>query len=587
MSEINLIDLTSYSPVINSDEGLWGTKLNNLAKLSEEKFNELINAINYILGVSNIFKVEEYPTKDAFPLVGENYTIYFNLSTNTRYMWGGSTYIDLSIGDGSVTSVNGYAGNIVLTKSDVGLSNVDNTSDLNKVISTATQTALNTKANSTSPVFTGTVTLPSTTSIGLVDSTEISYLDGVTSGIQVQLNNKQPLDSGLTAISNLSTNGIVVKTGSGTAETRSIAVSGTGLSVSNGDGISGNPTITSNATETNTPSTIVARDSSGNFNAGTISATLNGKANTADTLQTSRTIGIMTGDVTSSGSSFNGGANNTNTTTIANNVVDNNKLSDMPTKTLKGNDTLITDNPKDLTVSEVQTLITDSTHRFVTDTQISQWNSTSSLVKSYETVALMQADQANLPNGSVVETLGYTTVNDGLGRKYIITATDVDGLGIVVGSYYASKYNGKVYNAELLNGENKATMFASPTFTGTPTAPTATAGETGQQLANLDFVNAMLGGNTVPAISKADNGYVKMANGIIIQWGNIDVGGNAITTVTFPLAFPNACVSASAILNATLNLNESWSCHSLGKTTMLLRNSNAVIVNMYWIAIGY
>ena len=141
MSEINLIDLTSYSPVINSDEGLWGTKLNNLAELSEEKFNELINAINYILGVSNIFKVEEYPTKNDFPLVGEDYTIYFNLSTNTRYMWGGSTYIDLSIGDGSVTSVNGYAGNIVLTKSDVGLSNVDNTSDFQ--VSQLSQNLLN------------------------------------------------------------------------------------------------------------------------------------------------------------------------------------------------------------------------------------------------------------------------------------------------------------------------------------------------------------------------------------------------------------------------------------------------------------
>ena len=40
------------------------------------------------------------------------------------------------------------AGNIDLTKSDVGLANVDNTSDLNKPISTATQTALNAKQDS-------------------------------------------------------------------------------------------------------------------------------------------------------------------------------------------------------------------------------------------------------------------------------------------------------------------------------------------------------------------------------------------------------------------------------------------------------
>jgi hypothetical protein len=48
------------------------------------------------------------------------------------------------------------AGNIDLTKSDVGLSNVDNTSDLNKPISTATQTALNAKQNTLTLTTTGT-----------------------------------------------------------------------------------------------------------------------------------------------------------------------------------------------------------------------------------------------------------------------------------------------------------------------------------------------------------------------------------------------------------------------------------------------
>ena len=45
-----------------------------------------------------------------------------------------------------------------LTKSSVGLGNVDNTSDANKPVSTATQTALDLKANKAAPTFTGTVT---------------------------------------------------------------------------------------------------------------------------------------------------------------------------------------------------------------------------------------------------------------------------------------------------------------------------------------------------------------------------------------------------------------------------------------------
>jgi hypothetical protein len=59
-----------------------------------------------------------------------------------------------------------------ITKSDVGLANVDNTTDANKPVSTATQTALDLKAPLASPTFTGTVTLPS----GTVTSTMI--LDG-------------------------------------------------------------------------------------------------------------------------------------------------------------------------------------------------------------------------------------------------------------------------------------------------------------------------------------------------------------------------------------------------------------------------
>ena len=77
----------------------------------------------------------------------------------------------------------------------------------------------------------------------------------------------------IAAIAALSTNGLITRTGAGTVAARSIAVSGTGLSVTNADGAAGNPTVTSNATDANTVSTIVARDASGNFSAGTLSLT--------------------------------------------------------------------------------------------------------------------------------------------------------------------------------------------------------------------------------------------------------------------------------------------------------------------------
>lgn len=59
-----------------------------------------------------------------------------------------------------------------VTKSDVGLSNVDNTSDANKPVSTAQQTALNLKANIASPTFTGTP--KSTTAAAGTNTTQIA-----------------------------------------------------------------------------------------------------------------------------------------------------------------------------------------------------------------------------------------------------------------------------------------------------------------------------------------------------------------------------------------------------------------------------
>lgn len=52
----------------------------------------------------------------------------------------------------------------------------------------------------------------------------------------------QAYDADLAAIAGLSSNGIVTRTGSGTAAARTITA-GAGISVTNGDGVSGNPTV--------------------------------------------------------------------------------------------------------------------------------------------------------------------------------------------------------------------------------------------------------------------------------------------------------------------------------------------------------
>lgn len=63
--------------------------------------------------------------------------------------------------------------NAGISRTNLGIGNVDNTSDVNKPVSTAQQTALNLKANLASPTFTGTVSGITKTMVGLsaVDNT--------------------------------------------------------------------------------------------------------------------------------------------------------------------------------------------------------------------------------------------------------------------------------------------------------------------------------------------------------------------------------------------------------------------------------
>lgn len=74
-----------------------------------------------------------------------------------------------------------------------------------------------------------------------------------------------------------------------------------------GGGTSGTVTINVDATSANTASKVVARDGSGNFSAGTITAALSGNASTASALQTARNI-ALTGAVTGN-ANFDGSGN--------------------------------------------------------------------------------------------------------------------------------------------------------------------------------------------------------------------------------------------------------------------------------------
>ena len=137
----------TYTKVTTNDKGqvITGTVLvaSDIPSLDASKITTgTIDAARLPAYVDDVL---EYPTLSGFPVTGETGKIYIALDTNKAYRWSGSTYVYIT--SGAVDSVAGKTGVVTLVKADVGLSNVDNTSDINKPISTTTQTALNTKVD--------------------------------------------------------------------------------------------------------------------------------------------------------------------------------------------------------------------------------------------------------------------------------------------------------------------------------------------------------------------------------------------------------------------------------------------------------
>lgn len=117
------------------------------------------------------------------------------------------------IADTSALATKTYADNAAttaaatVTKLSLGLDNVDNTSDANKPISTATQTALDAKLALAGGTMTGALTLSGAPSSDLHAATKL-YVDNVTAGINFHQSVHVATTTNLSADYNNGTNGI-------------------------------------------------------------------------------------------------------------------------------------------------------------------------------------------------------------------------------------------------------------------------------------------------------------------------------------------------------------------------------------------
>jgi hypothetical protein len=151
--------LTDDYTIVPTDRSMhWITDVDNVVGSIE------IEITNDSFYDSNLYSVYIFTNTTDFDVTFVNNSDYVNVGTTNLTIAKGQTahvhflqpfgqffinYLTDGLGGsgGAVDSVNGQTGVVVLDAGGIGLGNVDNTSDLNKPISTATQTALNLKQN--------------------------------------------------------------------------------------------------------------------------------------------------------------------------------------------------------------------------------------------------------------------------------------------------------------------------------------------------------------------------------------------------------------------------------------------------------
>jgi hypothetical protein len=163
------------------------------AEIARRDFEYTFGQTKTSLGLGNVVNVDTTNASNITSGILGTARMGSGTANSTTYLRGDGTWATPAAGGGGSTTLAGLtdvaivaaaAGDFlrhngtswvdyVLTKSDVGLSNVDNTADTAKPVSTATQTALDLKAPLASPTFTGTVSGITKTMVGLsnVDNT--------------------------------------------------------------------------------------------------------------------------------------------------------------------------------------------------------------------------------------------------------------------------------------------------------------------------------------------------------------------------------------------------------------------------------
>jgi hypothetical protein len=305
--------------------------MKHLANIDLNK-NELQNAV-----------IQNLATAPSTPSKGQ---IYFNTGSNKLFCYNGTDWIEADglgatmTGDNIITEINGSASKI----DDDNLSTNANTA----ITNSHSHSAATAK---TTPVDADTVAITdSASSHSLAKTTWANIKATLKTYFDTLYNNyvHPTTDGNLHVPATSTTNNGKVLTAGATAGSFSWVT----------------PTDTNTVTRINgTGGTLVSGDVLIQ-GTGLVSTSQTGQTITIATTANNYSHPNHTGDVTSTGD----GA-----TVIGSNKVSNAMLAQVATSTIKGRVTASSGNVEDLTPANVRTIITDTSNRFVSDTQITNW----------------------------------------------------------------------------------------------------------------------------------------------------------------------------------------------------------------------
>ena len=464
---------------------------------------------------------------DGIASSANNYVLPTNLAgddidIDTTALSGATVISDLDLNittntSGLVTDANGSISTRDLTPSDLGLGNVDNTSDANKPVSTAQQTEIDTKADLASPALTGNPTAPTqadndnSTKIAttayvqrevsdllggapaafdtlLEISASIANGDSDVVALTTTVGGKLQKDQNLSDLTNASTarTNLGVAIGSDVQAFNSTLATVAGGTYAGDNSIVTIGTVTTGDVQTILPSGVVSGSSQvqalGGVNNNTITfsagAGLDGGGAITLNQGSDETVTFTVGDGVVSGS-------DQVASTFAQTILDDTSAGAV--RTTIGVDAAGTDNSTDVTLAGSNFLSLSGQEITAGTVDIS----------SHTNLAVSDTDEVNMIlSGDTLSAELIGGVISGSAQVSIDSSQISDVAAFSQSGTYASlraqgTTKGDVGLGNVTN-ESKSTMFTSPTFTGTTAAPTPSSNDDSTKIATTAYVQQEL-----------------------------------------------------------------------------------------------